>query len=80
MKSFDDFLKSRSPIEAEKAYRKYLRCYYAGLAMQGICGHIYSSVGLDEKYNSRLLAAVADAVSIADALIEELDKRSMHQA
>ena len=45
-----------------------LREYYAGLAMQGLI----SDIKFDEEYSARELAI--DAVSLADALIEELSK------
>jgi len=45
-----------------------LREYYAGLAMQGLI----SDIKFDEEYSERELAV--DAVSLADALIEELSK------
>jgi len=51
-------------------YYKYLRGYYAGLAMQGIMANPHTMPTTDEHFNN----IIDDAVRVANELIKRLDK------
>lgn len=70
-------MKARHEFETDEAYNSYLRDYYAGQAMQGLCVNGAYSREIQkqcEKVGSNSSTGIATyATMIADALIKALN-------
>lgn len=67
MKARHEFDMAIHPDNADDAYNKYLRTYFAAMAMIGICANHTNNARIDDY--------ASDSVKLADALINELNKQ-----
>lgn len=78
-------MKARNEFQSDAEYREYLLHYYAGQALQGRCAFMPQSkeayfdqlrLWRDDYGEVTLGTAIAkDAINIANALVEELNKQ-----